>query len=191
MSYPSNSELRVFTIDDYVNINDLNTRGTFRVIQIFEDHIHPRTKENTLFLKNVLIEYKGMLLTERYVDLVYIQKYLKLFSSKHLVTDEPNPFFKLDFANNGKNLRLQCKFDEECFIYRAEAETIIDGINSAMREYSKKYFERGTNCIEALAYVDTLNSEETIKLRIMIKEWIENFKKGIEKSTANSSESEE
>jgi hypothetical protein len=30
-----------------------------------------------------------------------------------------------------------------------------------------------------------------MKLRIMIKEWIENFKKGIKKSTANSFESEE
>jgi hypothetical protein len=178
-------------MDDYVNINDLNTRGTFRVVQIFEDHIHPRIKENTLYLKHVLIEYKGMLLTERYVDLVYIQKYLKLFSAKHLVTDEPNPFFKLDSQHNGKDLRIQCKFDEECFIYRAEAETIIDVINSAMRDYSKKYFERGTNCIEALAYVDILNSEETMKLRIMIKEWVDNFKKEIKKTINNPSESEE
>ena len=186
--YPSNAELRIFSMDDYVNINDLNTRGTFRVVQIFEDHIHHKTRENTLFLKQVLIEYNGMLLTERYVDLIYIQKYLKLFSSKHLVTDEPNPFFKLDFVNNGKNLRLQCKFDEECFIYRAEAETIIDGINSAMRDYSKKYFERGTNCIEALVYVDALESEETRQLRIIIKDLVENFKKRIEKRIIDSSE---
>lgn len=163
-------------LDQYVNINNLCPRNDFRVIRIFEMEKHPKTKEMIPYLKKVLIDYRGMLLTEKYVEMVYIRKYLKLFSSKHLVSDEPNDFFELN-TDNGKPQRLRCKFDPERFIYRAEADTILEGLNTALDGYSKKYFDEGRNAIEALAYVDSVQSNSIRNRKVKTEKFLQDTMK--------------
>lgn len=162
-----------FDLNQHVNINDLCPRGDFRVIRIFEEKTPPKSKEPILYLKKVLIDYKGMLLTERYVDMVFIRKYLKLFASKHLISNEPNAFFELVSKDNGKEAKLKCKFDEERFIYRAEADTILEGLHTAMEHYSKKYFDTGSNSIEALAYVDSVETNSILKSKITSNQFVQ------------------
>jgi len=163
---------RFLNMDRQVNVNDLCPRKDFRVIRVFDMEKHPKTKEMVPFLKKVLIDYKGMLLTATYVEMVYIRKYLKLFTSKHLVSDEPNDFFELN-TEKGTQARLKCKFDPERFIYRAEADTILEGLNTALDGYSKKYFDEGSNSIEALAYVDSVQSNSVRKRKVKSHEFVQ------------------
>jgi hypothetical protein len=146
-----------------ISVLDLSLREDFKVVQIFENHTHQKTKEDTPFLKRVFIGYKGRSLIKSYTEIIYILKYLKLFSSKHLVSNEPNDFFELHQNDNGKNVRLQCKFDTERFIYRAEADTIYDILNSAIQGYSKKYFNRGRNSADELVYLETILQESVFE----------------------------
>ncbi|ADR34361.1 hypothetical protein Sulku_1700 [Sulfuricurvum kujiense DSM 16994] len=167
-----NTGIRLFNLDEPVNVNNLCPRGDFRVIRIYGLEKHPRTQELTPFLKKVLIDYKGMLLTEKYVEMIYIRKYLKLFASKHLISDEPNDFFELNIEK-GQPQRLCCKFDPKRFIYRAEADTILEGLNTALDGYSKKYFDESTNSLEALAYVDSVQHNSVQKPKVKSKEFVQ------------------
>ena len=146
-----------------VNVLDLCPLEDFKVIQIFESHKHQRTKENTPFLKSVFVGYKGLTLAKSYTEITYILKYLRLFTNKHLVSNEPNNFFELQQCDNAKNIRLQCKFDPERFIYRAEADAMYDILNSAVQDYSKKYFNRGRNSAAELAYVEAVLEESVFE----------------------------
>lgn len=174
--YVTNESFRSMDMDTYVNINNLSNRGDLQVIRIFKESVDPKTKEKRPYILNVIISYKNKFLTERYVDMVYIRKYLKLFTNKHLVSDEPNDFFKLN-TEKGIPTRIQCKFDEERFIYRAEADTILEGLNSALEYYSRKYFDDGTNSVDVLAYVDSLQSEENIQLKTEIRNFVNELRK--------------
>jgi hypothetical protein len=165
-----------FDLDRSVNAIELCPRHDFRVIRIFHKHQPvPHIKAQYL-LKKILIDYKGMLLTEKYIDMVYIKKYLKLFTNKHLISDEPNPFFELvtQTVNKKQETAIRCKFDQNRIIYRAEADTILEGLHIAMIGYSEKYFHMGTNSIEALIYADTVLENRVPDLKIQSKIFVQN-----------------
>lgn len=165
-----------FDLERSVNAIELCPRQDFRVIRIFKKYQSSPHAKTQSQLKKILIDYKGMLLTEKYIDIVYIKKYLKLFTSKHLISDEPNPFFELvtQTINKKQEMAIRCKFDQTRIIYRAEADTMYEGLNTAMVGYSEKYFHFGTNSIEALMYADTVLENRVPDLKIQSKIFVQN-----------------
>lgn len=163
-------------LDLSVNAVELTPKRDFRLIRIFEECSFEHNQIPKFFLKKIIIDYRGMLLTQDYVELIYIKKYLKLFSSKHLVSDEPNDFFKLITrkVGNKQENALQCKFDEKRIIYRAEADCMIDLIHSAMSGYSDKFINHGFNSIEALHYAETVMENKAPRLNEKSEVYVQN-----------------
>lgn len=165
----------MFNLDLSVNAVEMCPRGDFRVVRVFEEYKSDKRHEPRYYMKQILIDYQGMLLTNRYIEIVYLRKFLKLFCSKHLVTNEPNEFFEITTRKNKnkQELALRCKFDKERVIYRAEADCMLDVLNSAMVGYSDKYFHYGYNSIEALAYAEELEANKIPRLNKSSRDYLQ------------------
>lgn len=92
-------------------------------------------------LTGLKLVYKDKILTQEYVEIVYIRKYFKLFGLKPNDIKEENRFFRVVKKKHGdvRVPSIQCIFDGERFIGKVEAETISEILNSAFNGYSTKF----------------------------------------------------
>ncbi len=116
---------------------DLTMSGDFKLVIIHESNGDVNRRKRTIkYVRAIIVEYKGRVLINDYVGLTYMKNYLKLYTSKHLITNEPNAFFKLSTKQNGY---VTCRFDEERHLYRAEANTMLDLMNQALLGFDKAH----------------------------------------------------
>ena len=157
----------------------LTTEGDFKLAVIHEQTgALSRYGELVKYLRAIVLVYKGKVIVDEYVDLMYVKNYLSLFYGTHLASSEPNRFFKLVEKKEGKKTlqSAQCLFDEGRFLSRAEAKTMLDMMFQATEGYSKKHLFMSTS-----SSTTTIDKDAAKIIKSSGKElgftWVENDEK--------------